>query len=422
MIAANGFFALAEMAVVSARSALLEQMKSSGTWGARRALLVATNPNEFLSTVQIGITLVGVLSGAYAGAVLADPLGQVLESVPLIKPYAASASIAIVVGSISYLSLILGELIPKRIALQHAERIACLAAPPMFLISQLFKPMVWILDFSGDALLKPFGLHEAPNRPVTAEELQHMARQGHKEGEIEKGELDLVERVFSLSDRPVRSVMTPRNAVEWLSLDADREELRTLVLLSRFSRFPVAHSTVDQPLGVVNARDLLCQLVAGGPVDLQAMMKPPVYLPDSLSAMAAIQRLRGADCAMAIVIDQYGGFQGIVTLDDLMGILMDAPLLVDSSGTELVQRKDGSWLVDGMADIHQLEVIFGWTRLPGDSSTSYHTLGGMVMAALGKIPATGEIFEWEGYLLEVLDMDGKRVDKVLVNKMESVSI
>lgn len=414
LIVVNGLFALAEMAVVSARPARLQQLLDSHVWGAKRALEVNADPNIFLSTVQIGITLVGIFAGAYGGAVFAEPLAAELAQFRWIGNYATTLSLGIVVGAITYLSLIVGELVPKRVALQFAERAACWVAPPMHWISNLFKPFVWFLDFSGDSLLKPFGIHEAPNRPVTAEEVQHMVRQGHAEGEIDAGERDLVERVFSLSDRPVRSVMTPRTAVESLDMDSTREELKTLVLLSRFSRFPVVRDSLDEPLGVVNARDLLCQLAAGGPVDLKTMMKPPLFVPDSVSVMAAIQQLRGADCAMALVIDQYGGCQGIVTLEDLMGILMDAPLAAGSSDAEMVARADGSWLVDGMADVEHLQQVLDLEALPGDGS--YHTLGGMMMAGLGKIPTAADFFEWEQYRFEVVDMDGKRVDKVLVAK------
>lgn len=410
----NGLFALAEMAVVSARSARLQQLLDEKVWGASRALQVNSDPNVFLSTVQIGITLVGIFSGAYGGAVFAKPLAALLAQVTWLEKYSLSIAFVIVVGLITYLSLIVGELVPKRVALQFAERAACWVSPPMHWISVIFKPFVWFLDFSGDLLLRPFGIHEAPNRPVTAEEVQHMVRQGHAEGEIDAGERDLVERVFSLSDRPVRSVMTPRTSVEWLDFDLTRDELKTLVLLSRFSRFPVARNSLDEPMGVVNARDLLSQLAAGGAIDLKSMMKAPLFLPDSVSVISAIQQLRGADCAMAMVIDQYGGCQGIVTLEDLMGILMDAPLSSGTAEAEMIKRADGSWLVDGMADVQHLRQVLEMENLPGDGS--YHTLGGMMMAALGKIPATTDQFEWESYRFEVVDMDGKRVDKVLVER------
>lgn len=415
LVLLNGIFALAEMAVVSARPAKLQQLFEEHIWGAKRALELNADPNVFLSTVQIGITLVGIFSGAYGGAVFSEPLAKILVQFPYLGNYASSIALALVVSVITYLSLIIGELVPKRIALQFAERAACWVAPPMHCLSIIFKPIVWFLDFSGDLLLRPFGIHEAPSRPVTAEEVQHMVRQGHAEGEIETGERDLVERVFSLSDKPVRAVMTPRTAVEWLDMDSSREELKTLVLLSRFSRFPVARNSLDEPIGVVNARDLLSQLAAGGPVDLNTMMKAPLFLPDSVSAMSAIQQLRGSDCAMAMVIDQYGGCQGIVTLEDLMGILMDEPLATNSADSEMVTRADGSWLVDGMADIEHLQTMLHLEHLPGEHG-SYHTLGGMMMAALGKIPAESDFFVWENYRFEVVDMDGKRVDKVLVAK------
>jgi len=417
MVLVNGLFALAEMSLVSSRPARLHQLLDDGVWGARRAVELFENPSIFLSTGQAGITLVGIFAGAYGGATLAEPLAAYFSQFSWAYAYAHQAALILVVGTVGYMSLIVGELVPKRVALQFPERIACFAAPVLFLTSVILRPFVWFLDRSGDLLLRPFGIHEAPNRPVTAEELQHMARQGHKEGEIEHEELQMVERVFTLSDRPVRTVMTHRTAVESLDIGASREELRTLVLLSRFSRFPVVQNdTLDEPLGVVNARDLLGQLAAGGPVDLRTMMKPVVYLPDSVSVMDAMQKLRGLDCAMALVIDQYGGCQGIVTLEDLMGILMDAPLDEDSADPEVVRRADDSMLIDGTADAEELKEMLELDSLPGEAT--YHTLGGMMMAALGKIPSASDFFDWEGYRFEVVDMDGRRVDKVLVKKLK----
>jgi len=419
MIFVNGLFALAEMSLVSSRSARLHQLVSDNVWGARRALELFNDPSIFLSTVQVGITLVGILAGAYGGATLADPLADWISRQFIVLPYAHQISMIIVVGSIGYLSLIVGELVPKRVALQFPERIACMVSPILYVISLVLRPFVWLLDMSGDLILKPFGIHEAPSRPITAEEVQHMARQGHQEGEIERSELDMVERVFNLADRPVRSVMTPRTEVEWLDLDAPRDELKTQLLLSRFSRFPVAGESIDDPKGVVNARDLLSQLVAGGPVDIKSMMKAPLFIPDSLSVMDAIQRLRGEVCAMALVIDQYGGCQGVVTLEDLVGILIDAPLAANIPGSGITGRPDGSLLVDGLADVESLRHTLDLHELPGDEPGSYHTLGGMMMAGLGKIPVKSDHFEWENYRFEVVEMDGRRVDKVLVRKIKA---
>lgn len=415
LLVANGVFALAEMAVVSSRQALLEQMRNEDVWGAEQALRIHKDPNEFLSTVQIGITLVGVLAGAYGGATLSDPLALWLSSFSGIGKFAPTIALIIVVGAITYLSLVIGELVPKRVALQFAERIACVAAPPMTLLGKLLKPLVWVLDYSGDLLLKPFGIHEAPMRRVTAEEVQQMARQGHREGEIEERELGLVERAFSLSERPIRALMTHRSAVEWLDPDASVEELRTLVLLSRFSRFPVARESLDKPLGIVNARDLLSQLASGGQVDISRMLKPPPFFPDSISVLQALQKLRGSDCSMALVVDQYGSFIGVITLEDLLGALLDDPLSTTGDDSDVQKLSENSWEMDGRTEVQSVQKLLQLEDLPGQG---YVTLGGMVMAGLGKIPALRDSFVWEGFRFEVKAMEGRRVEKVLVRRLD----
>lgn len=412
MILANGLFALAEMAMVSARPARLRQLAEEGAWGASRALAMNADPNIFLSVVQIGITLVGILAGAYGGATLAEPLAHWLSQWPSLAPYAPTGSLVAVVVAITYLSLIVGELVPKRVAMQFSENLACIAAPPMHALSVLFKPLVWALDFSGDMMLRPFGLHEGVRRPVTPEELCQMAQQGHAEGGIDRAEMEMVARVFQLSDRPVAAAMTPRNQVEWLSLESSRDELKTQLLLSHYSRFPVAGESLDQPLGVVNARDLLSQLLAGGPVDLRAMLKPPLFVPDSLSVMDAMARLRGSDCAMALVIDQYGACSGLLTLEDMVGIMADAALLPGSPGAALQATPEGGFVAPGLSDIQEVRQQLGWKKLPGEEKAVYHTLGGMAMEVLQRVPKEGDTFTWEGWTLAVGRMDGPRVAEI----------
>lgn len=416
MILANGLFALSEMAVVSARVARLMQMAHDGRWGAQRALAIAGDPNSFLSVVQIGITLIGILAGAYGGATLSAPFAAWLQGWPWLAPHAHVVAMSVVVAAITYASLIIGELVPKRLAMQFAEYIACWVAPPMHVLTLIFKPLVWALDFSGDTLLRPFGLHEAPRRPVTSEELRQMARQGHAEGELDKAEMEMVECVLQLSDRPVGSVMTPRHQVEWLSMGASREELKTQVMLSRYSRFPVAGENFDEPLGVVNARDLLSQLAAGGAVDLRSMLKPPLFIPDSLSVMEAIPKLRGADCALALIIDQYGGCQGLLTLEDIMGVVTDVAHQHAGPGSAPFEVPPEGWELEGLEDVRDLQTALGLKSLPGEENDSYHTLGGLVMAALGRVPTVGDSCQWEAWTFSVREMDGQRVTKVHIGK------
>jgi putative hemolysin len=416
MVLANALLVLIEIAVVSARPSLLRQMEQEGRWGATRAIAILEDPNVFLSTAQIGITLVGVLSGAYSGATLAKPLEAFLSTMPVIEDYASMIALPIIVITVSYFSLIVGELVPKRLALQFAEKISCISAPPMHAMSIILKPLVWFFDFSGDILLRPFNLHESKKRPVTAEELQQMAKQGHQEGSIEKDELTMVNRVFNLSDRTLASVMTPRLLIEWLKLDMSKDELRGIIMLSEFTQFPVAKDSLETPIGTVDARDLLCQLAAGGELNMQAMIKPPLFLPDSINAMDALHRMQKLQNPMVLVIDQYGICIGIATLEDITSVLVsETELSVISKDSPKTQNN--TWIVDGLTDIHTVMEKFSFSELPGEDPESYHTLGGMVMNALNKIPQSGDAFEWKKFSFEVLDMDGQRVSRVKISRI-----
>ena len=416
MVLANAVLVLIEIAVVSARPSLLRQMEQEGKWGATRAIAILEDPNVFLSTAQIGITLVGVLSGAYGGATLEEPLEAFLSTLPIIDEYANMIALPLIVITVSYFSLIVGELVPKRLALQFAEKISCTSAPPMYALSIILKPLVWFFDFSGDILLRPFNLHESRKRPVTPEELQQMAKQGHQEGSIEKDEFTMVNRVFNLSDRTLASVMTPRLLVEWLKLDMSKDELRGIIMLSEFTQFPVAKDSLETPIGTVDARDLLCQLAAGGELNMQAMIKPPLFLPDSINAMDVLHKMQKLQNPMVLVIDQYGICIGIATLEDITSVLV--------SETELSQISDDSpkmqnstWIVDGLTDIHTIMEMFSFLELPGEDPEPCHTLGGMVMNALSKIPQSGDAFEWKNFRFEVLNMDGQRVSKVKISRI-----
>jgi len=418
MILANALFVLIEIAVVSARPSLLRQMQQENKWGASQALAILEDPNVFLSTAQIGITLVGVLSGAYGGATLAEPLELFLSTLPMIDKYANMIALPFIVIIVSYFSLIVGELVPKRLALQFAEKISCLSAPPMNILAKILKPLVWFFDFSGDIMLRPFNLHESIKRPVTAEELQQMATQGHQEGSIEKDELYMVKRVFSLSDRTLASVMVPRIMVEWLKLDMDKEELRGIVMLSQFSHFPVAKENLESPIGIVDARDLLCQLAAGGELNMQAMLREPLFLPESINALDALHKMQKIKDPMALVIDQYGVCSGIATIEDITSVLV-AETELPQLPVNGLKMQDNAWVADGLSDIHSIMEMFSFSKLPGENPDSYHTLGGMAMSVLNKIPQQGDIFEWKNLQFEILSMNGQRVDKVKISKLHN---
>jgi putative hemolysin len=286
----------------------------------------------------------------------------------------------------------------------------------MHILSIILKPLVWFFDFSGDILLRPFNLHESIKRPVTAEELQQMAKQGHQEGSIEKDELTMVNRVFNLSDRTLASVMTPRLLVEWLKLNMSKDELRGIIMLSEFTQFPVAKDNLETPIGTVDARDLLCQLAAGGELNMQAIIKPPLFLPDTINAMDALHKMQKLQNPMVLVIDQYGVCIGIATLEDITSVLVSETEL-SAISNDSPKMQNNTWIVDGLTDIHTIMEMFSFSELPGGDPESYHTLGGMVMNALNKIPQSGDAFGWKNFSFEVLDMDGQRVSKVRISRI-----
>jgi len=388
-------------------------MEQEGKWGATRAIAILEDPNVFLSTAQIGITLVGILSGAYGGATLKEPLENYLKNFSFLEGYVEMVALPAIVISVTYFSLVVGELVPKRLALQFAEKISCFSAPPMHILSIILKPFVWFFDLSGDIILRPFNLHKNIKRPVTAEELQQMAKQGHQEGEIEEDELTMVKRVFNLSDRSLGSLMTPRILVEWLKLDMDKDELRGIIMLSEFSQFPVAQESLENPIGTVDARDLLCQLTAGGELNIQTMLRPPLFLPESINAIDALHKMQKLKDPMALVIDQYGVCTGIATLEDITSVLVS-----ESEHPQL----SASFIADGLTDIHTIMEKFSFSELPDENPESYNTLGGMAMNVLDKVPQPGDVFEWKNLHFEILSMDGQRVNKVKISRIQNAQI
>ncbi|MCL2100425.1 MAG: hemolysin family protein [Fibromonadales bacterium] len=418
LMLASGIFSLIEMSFVSSRQSLLEQMKRDGKWGAARAMAIFDDMNILFPTMQTGTTLIGILAGAYGGAKLSIPFENFLAGLPVLNKYASIVALPAVIVIVTYFTLIIGELVPKRLALQFSEKLACFFAPFTYWLSIILKPIVWLLDFSGDVILRPFNLHESIKRPVTAEELQQMAKQGHQEGGIEKDELTMVKRVFNLSDRNIASVMTPRLLVEWLKLDMSKDELRGIIMLSEFSQFPVAEESLENPIGTVNAHDLLCQLAAGGQFNIQAMIKPPLFLPESVNAMDALRKMQKFKDPMALVIDQYGVCSGIVTLEDITSVLV-AESELPSLSEDSLNMQNNAWVTDGLTDIHSIMEKFSLSDLPGEEPDSYHTLGGMAMTVLNKIPQAGDVFVWENLRFEVLSMNGQRVNKIKISRTDA---
>ena len=439
LIIANGIFSGSEIAVVSARKVRLEQQAERGNRKARAALKLANAPNDFLSTVQIGITLIGILSGAVGGATIAQRLEPLLASVPWIgRSSAEGLSVALVVGVITYLSLVIGELVPKRIALNDPEAIACAVAGPMRALSRFSAPVVRLLGSSTETLLRLMGIRDSGEPDLTEDEIKALIRQGAEAGVFDQAEHSMVQRVFRLGDRPIRSLMTPRTEISWLDAEASPLEQLETVIGSTHSRLPVGRGSLDACEGVLRTSHFLVaerlsrtgrdpsetaaspQPEAGGPVALGPLLQPPLYVAETMRALAVIERFRESGSHIALVTDEFGGIEGLVTVTDLMeAIVGDLPSAEDEEDPSVVQREDGSWLVDGLLEFEFFKELVGRSSLAGEGSGDFHTLGGFAMHHLGHIPRSGEHFQIDGLRIEILDMDGNRVDKVLVSVLQA---
>jgi putative hemolysin len=420
LILLNGLFAMAETALVSSRKARLRQRAEEGNKGARTALELADSPNRFLSTVQIGISLIGVLAGAFGGATIAEPLAGALRVVPVLAPYAVPIAFGIVVVGITYLSLILGELVPKRLALNGAEVVASRVAGPMRLLSMITSPVVWFLSFSTETVLGLLRVRPPAESPVTEQEVEILMEEGARAGVFEDEERDLVRSALQLDDRPVRELMTPRPKVVWLDADDPPEEIRRLVAESRNSYFPVARGDLDDLLGIASVKDAWTRQASGQSADLLGSLRPSPFVPEGAPATDALEAFKRSSLPLALVIDERGHIEGLITLSDVLEALVgDVPDEDEPTEEAIVQREDGSWLVDGLLAAEELKERLGLKELPREEEAEYQTVGGMVMDTLGRVPAEGDRFVWEGYTFEVLDMDGRRVDKVLASPSTS---
>ena len=414
----NGVFAMSELAVMTARKIRLEQRAEAGDRGARAALELAHEPTQFLSTVQVGITLIGVLAGAFGGASIAEQLADGFRASSALAPYADALGLGIVVGAITYLSLIIGELVPKRVALSAPERIASVVARPMRVLSRVVAPLVRLLTGSTNLMLRLLGVRAHTDPGVTEEEIRALVEQGAESGAVQREEHEVVERVFRLGDRQVSALMTPRPDVDWIDLTEGAAGLRAELALGRRSLLLVCREDVDQVVGVVHAEDLLARCVAGQPLDeaaLEALARAPLFVPESMPAFRLLEAFRRARQHAAVVLDEYGGVAGVVTLDDVLQDLVgDIPEDGGESGAPaIVRRDDGSWLVDGQTPITDLEAALD-AELVLEERPGYQTVGGFVMTRLGRLPHPAEHFTWAGHRFEIVDMDGRRVDKVLI--------
>ncbi len=420
LVLLNGAFAMSELAIVSSRRSRLLAMQRQGSAGAEAALALADDPQRFLPTVQVGITLVGIFAGAFGGARLAGTLGEVLNSIPGVAPFGVEIAFTLVVIAITYLSLILGELVPKQVALRNPERVAVVVARPLTVLARFSLPVVWLLGKSSAFVLRLFGPARPGEQTVTEEEVKAVVAEGAQAGALETEERHMIERVLRLADKPVRALMTPRNDLAWLDRSDPPAEIAARLRASDVTRFVVAEGRVDNVVGVVVAKDLLDQMLAGEPMSLSAVLRQPLALPDTLSALDALERLRGDALGLALVLDEYGSFEGVVTASDLLeaivGELGTAEVL---TGGDAVERHDGSLLLDGSMPSDELRARLDLPELPG--AGTYHTVAGLMLALLNRVPKEGDRIVWAGWRFEIVDMDGRRVDKVLASREEAAA-
>ena len=419
LIIVNGFFAMAEIALVASRKARLQPLAEAGNPGAQAALELKADPSRLLSTVQIGVTVIAILSGTFGQATLGEALQQQLETYEgFLARYAHAASMAVMVIAISYFSLILGELVPKRIALAHTERIAAALARIMRAIARAGAPIEWFLSASTNLVLRLLPMRNPRAAPVTDEEISFMLREGVATGHIAEAETAIVEMALRLGDRRASAVMTPRTQVESLDLDDPEEENRRKIRDSAYSRFPVVQGGSQQVLGIVQAKDLLIAALGGRPFDLRAATRPPLYLPNTVTVLRVLEAFKTSGEPMALVVDEYGDLEGLVTQSDILEALVGDIAGSADADQRVVRREDGTWLIDGMVGLDELKQVLGISHLPGEDA-DFHTLGGYVMARLNRVPMVADRVMAADYRFEVVKMDGRRVDRVLVSPVRA---
>ncbi len=423
LILFNGVFAMSEMAMATSRKSRLQQLADDGNARARAALRLIEHPNRFLATVQIGITLIGIVTGFFGGATLSDPVAQEFARVPALAPYSSTIAVVLVVGAITYLSLLIGELVPKRLALQNPERLAMLVSPPMTLLSRVAGVVVHVLGVSTEFVLRLLGVRHSDDPPITEEEIETLLQEGAAAGVFAPAEHEMVEGVFDLGDRQARELMTPRYRLVALDVDDSLEANLRKMAEAPHQVFPVYDGDLDRLIGMAPVKTLWAASVNGDPIDLRALAEPALIVPESMPALEVLERFRDRGSNAAMVVDEYGGIQGLVTLHDLLeAITGDLEVSQRQSG-EVVRRADGSWLLDGALPVHEVRDVLEIDEpLPGEEDGDYETLGGFLMFRLERIPDVGDATDWEGHRFEVVDMDGRRVDRVLVTMEDSGSI
>ncbi|HKI54784.1 MAG TPA: hemolysin family protein [Anaerolineales bacterium] len=408
----NAILAMAEVALISARKARLQGEVNKGDKRASIALKLIEDPNQFLSVIQIGITSIDLMTGALTGVTIGVWINFQLEKIPALGSYSEIIGLLVGILPITYLSLVLGELVPKRLAMRDPEGISSMIARPMFFLTKVFAPIVSFLSFSTESVLRAFGVKVSEEPQVTEEEIQLLIDQGTEAGIFEEAEHDMVEGVFSLGDQRVYSLMTPRTDIVWLDIVDTPEIILEKIGNNDLSRFPVRQGTLDVIMGIVKARDLLVPILGGKQIVLKEILRPAFYVPETMQASHALEILKEKGTDMLLVIDEFGGLQGLLTINDILEEIVGE---MEIDEPQFTQRQDGSWLLDGMLEVDEFKEIFDFKELPHENE--YETLSGFMMMSLGRVPKETDYFEWNSYNFEVIDMDGRRVDKVLVTTL-----
>jgi len=418
LILLNAVFAMSEMAVVSSRRARLQRLVDDGMPGAGVAMSLHESPSTFLSTIQVGITSVGILSGAIGEAALADPLAAWIAQAPLLAPYARAFALGVVVVGITYLSVVVGELVPKRLALLKPEVIAAFIARPMHGLARVGRPLVWLLSASSDGLLRLFRAQRGDEPPVTDEEIEVLMQQGADAGVFHRSEQAIVANVLRLDEQRIGAIMTPRADIYTIDLDEPEAGVRQQLASCPHHRVVVVRGGFERVLGVLHVSDLLLPAFDGRPLEIERILRPPLYVPESVTTTKLMELFRKARAQFALIVDEYGEVQGLVTLTDVMAsIVGDVPAEGVAVEQDAVQREDGSWLIDGAVGIERFRSLLDLDPLPGEDEGAYNTLAGFALHQLGRIPAVSEHFEAAGLRFEIVDMDRTRIDKLMVSRL-----
>lgn len=418
LIVINGIFSMSEIAVVSSRKAKLKVMADQGKKWVARALDLAEEPSNFLSTIQVGITLIGVISGAYGGAVIAQDLEVYLRDWPFIGPYSEAVSIVSVVVVITYLSIVVGELLPKRLALQNPEQVAAMVSVPLHYFSLVVYPVVKILSASSEFIVRLLGLKK-PVTTVSEEEVKVLLEEGTEAGVFHQMEHDIIHGAFEIDDLSVKDVMTPRPDIVWIDLKSPWPETLAVIKESDHASFPVCEGELDHVVGFLHVKDLFKRYPDLENIELPSILRKPFIFPETITALKLLEHFKASPIHAALIVDEYGTVQGLVTVNDIMeAIVGDIPSFSEAEEDSIVRRDDGTWLIDGTLPIEEFKEEFKVTALPEEEEREYHTIAGFIMTYLGRIPVAGDKFTWDRFEIEILDMDGNRIDKILLKEKE----